>query len=72
MKNFLLMVNILVLISLASGCETVKGMKKDVTTAGVLACKAGTTVVDAFAEGNDKKPRGVVRKADDWIKENLW
>ncbi len=75
MRNFLIG-NIVLTVLLMSGCETVKGAAvgatKDVDNTVVVACKTGETIVDAFNQGDDKKPRGAVYKTDDWIKEHLW
>ncbi len=76
MNKIVLSVGILLLAGALSGCETVKGSvtgaQKDLNNFGTAVCKAGHATVDAFAEGDSQKPRGALRKADDWIQKNLW
>ncbi|MBI3601783.1 MAG: hypothetical protein HY209_02690 [Candidatus Omnitrophica bacterium] len=72
MNKIVLSVGILLLAGALSGCETVKGAQKDIHNLGTATCKAGQAVVDSFAEGDAQKPRGAMRKADDWMQKNLW
>ncbi len=80
MKKLFLIANILVLVFLASSCETLSGtlvgagtgLQKDTANAGKVLCKTGETISGAFSDGNDGKPKGIITKADDWVKEHLW
>ncbi len=69
------LIALIFLILAVSGCETVKGLSKGVTT-GVAGVGIGVTSAVAYtAEGAAKDTYAAYNflgAADDWIKENLW
>ncbi len=80
MKKILLAMNILLLVFLTSSCQTVvgtvegaaTGMQKDVTNTGAVLCATGKTISDALNKEDSQKPKGIIYKMDDWIKDHLW
>ena len=80
MKIKILMISLITIVPILSGCETIRGtangMAKDAENAGAATYATGKAIAGSFGSSGDAKENppkeGVIQKTDNWVKQHLW